>query len=321
VNRLIAFALLIGLAGCDQEVSLELPGNTEWDRITVLADASERIVDWHVAEGDHVGAGDLLLQLDGSRQDAHIAEAKSRLDEAEAELAELIQGPRSETIARARAELESAEAAVLDAELEYDRIADLLARSLTSQSSADNALATRNQRRAAVAAARAVLEELVAGTRPEQIAQAQARVARIRAELEELRLTRERLDVRAPRGGRVDSLPFRPGDQPRTGDVVASLLVGDAPIARIFVPAAVRPDFEIGDVLEIAVEGVGQRFRGRVRHIRSEASFTPYYALTGDDASRLVYRAELVIEGAGAADLPAGLPLVATPLSPTTAGD
>jgi HlyD family secretion protein len=45
-----------------------------------------------------------------------------------------------------------------------------------------------------------------------------------------------------------------------------------------------------------------------VRSVRSEASFTPYYALSGDDATRLVYRAELVLEGAGAADLPAGLP-------------
>ncbi|HET7132280.1 MAG TPA: hypothetical protein VFJ95_08525, partial [Gammaproteobacteria bacterium] len=49
-------------------------------------------------------------------------------------------------------------------------------------------------------------------------------------------------------------------------------------------------------------------FRAKVRSVRSEASFTPYYALSGDDATWLVYRAELVLEGAGAADLPAGLP-------------
>ena len=36
---------------------------------------------------------------------------------------------------------------------------------------------------------------------------------------------------------------------------------------------------------------------GKVRSIASDASFTPYYALTGDDASRLVYRAEVLLEG------------------------
>ena len=51
--------------------------------------------------------------------------------------------------------------------------------------------------------------------------------------------------------------------------------------------------------------------RARVRSIRSEAAFTPYYALTGDDASRLMYRAELVLQGEAARQLPAGLPLSA----------
>ena len=46
-----------------------------------------------------------------------------------------------------------------------------------------------------------------------------------------------------------------------------------------------------------------------MRSIRSEAAFTPYYALTGDDASRLMYRAELVLQGEAARQLPAGLSL------------
>jgi HlyD family secretion protein len=56
----------------------------------------------------------------------------------------------------------------------------------------------------------------------------------------------------------------------------------------------------------------GRTFTAKVRSIRSEASFTPYYALAGDDATRLVYRAEVVLQGDGAADLPAGLPVSAS---------
>jgi HlyD family secretion protein len=48
-----------------------------------------------------------------------------------------------------------------------------------------------------------------------------------------------------------------------------------------------------------------------LRSIRSEPSFTPYYALAGDDASRLVYAAELLLDSG--ADLPAGLPVTAVP--------
>ena len=47
---------------------------------------------------------------------------------------------------------------------------------------------------------------------------------------------------------------------------------------------------------------------GSIRMIRSEPSFTPYYALIGEDAARLSYLAEVAL-GKDAARLPAGLPL------------
>jgi HlyD family secretion protein len=43
--------------------------------------------------------------------------------------------------------------------------------------------------------------------------------------------------------------------------------------------------------------------------IRSEPSFTPYYALVGKDAARLSYLAEIALDGKDAARLPAGLPV------------
>jgi HlyD family secretion protein len=93
---------------------------------------------------------------------------------------------------------------------------------------------------------------------------------------------------------------------------MVSMLVGDAPYARVFVPAPRRAELKPGDKFEVRVQGVAQPFTATLRSIRSEPSFTPYYALAGDDASRLVYRTELLLEGTAAADLPAGLPVSAT---------
>ncbi|NND37735.1 MAG: biotin/lipoyl-binding protein, partial [Gammaproteobacteria bacterium] len=120
--------LIVLLSGCEPEGPLRLPGATEWDRNAVLAETSEPVVAWHVAEGDDVAAGQLLLSLDGARHDARIAQARAALAEARARLDELVAGPRAETIDRARAELASAGAAVLEAELAFDREAELLER-------------------------------------------------------------------------------------------------------------------------------------------------------------------------------------------------
>jgi HlyD family secretion protein len=272
------------------------------------------VLSWAVAEGDRVPADAVLLTLDPRRQQARLEEARFRLAEADARLAELAHGARSETIQAARAALSSARAAQADAESEYTRVAELRSRDLVSASSLDQALAARDQRRAETEAAAAALEELTVGTRPEQVEQAAAAVDAAKAAVRGQELTLERLVVRAPRAGIVDALPFHPGDQPPVGAELVSLLVGDAPYARVFVPAGRRTELTPDAEFEIRIEGIDAPFTATVRSVRREPSFTPYYALTGDDASRLVFRAELMLRGDAAAALPAGLPLTAIPL-------
>jgi HlyD family secretion protein len=316
-SSLPAVLACAALFGCAERAPAPIVGTLEWDRVAVTAELAEPVLSWSVAEGDRVGAGAVVLELDARRQDARIAQARSELAVAEGRLAELTHGARVETIDAARANLARARAAQEDAEAEYARVAELRKRELVAQSAVDQALAARNQRRAETAGAEAQLRELTQGTRPEQIEQATAAVAAARAALDALKLTRERLTVRAPRAGRIDALPFRAGDQPPVGAELVSMLVGDAPYARVFVPAPQRAELAPGTRFEVHIEGIAKPFTATLRSIRSEPSFTPYYALAGDDASRLVYRAELLLDGGdGVADLPAGLPLTAVPLAP-----
>jgi HlyD family secretion protein len=65
---------------------------------------------------------------------------------------------------------------------------------------------------------------------------------------------------------------------------------------------------KVGDAAGVFTEGEDGALAGRVRMIRTEPIFTPYYALTGDDAARLSYLAEVSL-GSDAAGLPAGLPV------------
>ena len=53
------------------------------------------------------------------------------------------------------------------------------------------------------------------------------------------------------------------------------------------------------------------------RYLAIDAEFTPYYSLTEADRSRLSYLAEVELDGAAAAELPAGVP-VEVDLQPAT---
>jgi HlyD family secretion protein len=307
--RLLLIGLLTtSLSGCDSPGD-KLLGTLEWDRISLPAEASELLVRVAAAEGDQVEAGQLLLELDPRRQDARIAKACGEVDQAAARLAELSNGARSETIDSARADLARNRAELLDAERNFQRIAALYQRKQVAIAELDRSRAARDQASAAARRAEAQLRELTNGTRPEQLEQAAAALEAARGNLAQLEVGREHLSLRAPRAGLVDALPFKVGDQPPAGAELVSLLVGEQPYARVFVPASIRAQVSVGDSMRIFVEGIEQPFLARVRSIRSEAAFTPYYALTGDDASRLMYRAELVLEGEAARQLPAGLPL------------
>lgn len=305
---LLSTLLLAALTGC-ADADKPLLGTLEWDRVSLPAETSEILLRVAVAEGERVEAGQLLLELDPRRQDARIAQARAEVEQAAAHLAELSNGARSETIEAARADLARNRAELTDAERSFSRIAELYQRKQVAIAELDRARAARDQAGAATRSAEAQLRELTNGTRPEQLEQAAAALEAARGNLAQLQVGREHLSLRAPRAGLVDALPFKVGDQPPTGAELVSLLVGEQPYARVFIPASIRAQVSVGDLMRVFVEGVEQPFQARVRSIRSEAAFTPYYALTGDDSSRLMYRAELVLQGEAARQLPAGLPL------------
>jgi HlyD family secretion protein len=124
-----------------------------------------------------------------------------------------------------------------------------------------------------------------------------------------VRLRAARLEVRAPQAGRVDALPYELGERPPQGAPVVVLLAEGAPYARVYVPEALRVRVVPGVAARVHVDGVEHPFDARVRTVSSDAAFTPFHALTERDRGRLVFLAEVDLEGDGAQSLPTGVPV------------
>ena len=305
------FAILV-LALCAISACTKAPpqalGTLEFDRITLPSPVAERIVAIDVHEGDQVTAGQSLLKLDPTRTQAQLAGAVAQAQRARDALAELEAGPRSENIAQARANLAAVESEAREARAYHARLLPLKDKNYVAAADLDRARAAAGNADGKVRVAKAVLDELIAGTRAEQVAQGRAALAAAEAEVAAQRALLDKLAAVAPRAARVDSLPYRLGDQAPVGVPLAILLAGDAPYARIYVPETLRANVHVGDMLQVFVGGRDKALEGKVRAIRSEPVFTPYYALIGDDVARLSYLAEVEL-GTDAASLPAGLPV------------
>ena len=295
------------LCACTKEPPQAL-GTIEYDRITLPAPAAERIVAIDVREGEQVMVGQSLLKLELTRTQSELAAAEAQARRQREALAELRAGPRSEDIAQAQANLAAAQAQAREARAYYERLRPLQGKNYVAAAELDRARAVAGNADGRVRAAHAALDELLHGTRPEQLAQGEAALAAAAAQAAAEHVVFDKLSVVAPRAGRVDSIPYKLGDQAPVGAPLAILLVGEAPYARIYVPEQQRVNVHVGAAIGVFVAGRKQPYAGNVRMIRSEPAFTPYYALIGADAARLSYLAEVAL-GNDAAELPAGLPV------------
>ncbi|WNH50018.1 HlyD family efflux transporter periplasmic adaptor subunit [Stenotrophomonas aracearum] len=309
--------LLLAIAGCALSGCKPTPpaalGTLEWDRITVPASAAETIVGIGVREGQQVAAGAALLQLEPIRTAAQLQALEAQASQAGEALRELRDGPRREDIDQARATLASARAEAVDASAYYRRLQPLGRQQLVAASDVDRARAAAGSAQGAVRAAEQALLALEHGTRVEQVAQGEAALQAAQAQVAAQAVTLRKLDLVAPRAGRVDALPYKLGDQAPVGAPLVVLLVGERPYARVYLPEPLRLKVRVGQAAQVHLQGRDGALPGRVRSIRSDPTFTPYYALSGEDVSRLSWLAEIELDPADGraplADLPAGAPV------------
>ena len=308
-------ALLAALvaAGCARkDDAWEVHGTLERDRLELVAESHERIIEVAVREGDRVATDAILVRQEAGTMQPRLEQAKASVDEAERRLAELQSGPRQREIDEARAAVAGAESTLQTETKEYERVRSLVERKLVSASSLDQARSRRDTARSARDQAQARLRLLLEGTRSEQVQQAQAAVARSKAALAELETTASRYVVRAPRDGVVEALPYKLGERPPAGAPVAVMLADGTPYARVYVPEPLRASYTAGARVQLRVDGVQQPLTGTVRYVSAEASFTPYNSLTQKDRTRLSYLAEITVDDPKAADLPSGIPVQVT---------
>lgn len=308
VRRAMPWVWLV-LAGCETSDVDYAVGTLERERIELVAETAEPLLAFEVEEGDEVRAGALLLRQDPARLRLQLARAEAELARAEAALLEARHGPRSETVAQARARLEAAEAEVVTVERELARARTLLPEHFTTEEQVDLLEGQRDAARARRDEAGAALEELRAGTRSEVLAQQESARDAAAAVVAELALTLSRSELRAPVDAVVESLPLEAGERPQPGQTVVVLRATGRTFARIHLPEPLRAGLESGAAAEVRVDGRSEWLEGRVRWISGEAAFTPYYALTQHDRSRLSYLAEVDLTGPEAAGLPVGVPV------------
>ncbi len=228
-----------------------------------------RVAAVHVSEGETVGRGDLIAELDQRDLDAAEKRVHGELAAAEAELAELIAGPRRQTIDAARARVKALAARVEQAKLQASRQRQLAPRGATSNTELDSAVYGLQASEGSLLAAQAALEELSAGTRREKITAQRARCEAIAAQLEEIQSQREDSRIVAPFAGSIARRLIDEGTVVTSAATVVELVSGGCE-AQVGLPPSVAARLAPGEPVVLHLRqatrrGTIDRIEPRVR--------------------------------------------------------
>ena len=309
MKRAIPLCLLLAIGGAvvyyhpqwfrkpAPENALKLSGNIEAHESLVSFKVPGRIIALPVEEGMALKSGDLLARLDNDdyRQQVAVDESVTRVRDRQLALG--LAGSRKQDV-------EAAQQVVLDAQADLEEKKKDLARYQALYEKDEVSAQTRDQAATNVARAQAscdrvqqLYNELVEGTRQEELAVERANVRQADQNLHMSRIRLAYTVVRAPFDGVILTRQAELGEVVSPGTPIVTLADLDHLWVRVYVPESDLGRVRWGQAVDVRTDTYpGKIYRGRISFISSEAEFTPKSVQTEKERVTLVYRLKVDVE-------------------------
>ena len=252
----------------------------------------------HVAQGDTVAQGDLLVELDHEELDAQLALAEANLKVGESRLEQARIGANiSKDISATQ--LSQANAQREQAEAEFTRIKALADRKAVSQSDLDKVtLALKVARETQAAAVAGQRENQV---RDEEVRSAESMIEQLRQAVQVADAIRQKGFVRAPFSGVVARTILDAGEAVAMGLPVLHLVRTDDMYVEAPFDEANAGQIHVGQICRIELDAYPDReFKGEVSQIAPVVAINPDLSRTLNIRVRILEAMELFIPGMSA---------------------
>jgi membrane fusion protein YbhG len=290
--------LLGGLLACsrgDDGSSIVASGHVEATEVRLSTKVAGTLDELALDEGDPVEKGQTIARIDTTDAELALRGARADRSQAGADLRLRLAGFRSEDIAEAEAQVARARADLEGAERDLARMQGLLDSGSGTTKARDDAKTHRDLAAAALDAARERLRKMKAGSRPEEIDAARARLAAAEARIAQLQQEIDDATVVSPVSGVVTEKLAEAGELATRG--TALVVVTDLKDAWLNVYVS-EPDLariRIGQEAEVVTDD-GQKRRGHITFVASRAEFTPKNVQTRDERVKLVYKVKIGLD-------------------------
>jgi HlyD family secretion protein len=276
---------------------LKLSGNFETHESLVSFKVMGRITHLPVDEGMTVKAGDLLARLDSAdyRQQVAVESAAAHVRARQLTLG--LAGSRKQDVDAAEQTVLDAQADLEQKNKDYARYQALYEKDEIPAQTRDQAATNVTRAQATLKRAQQIYQELLEGTRKEELAVERANVHQAD---QNLRLSQIQLSytvLRAPFSGVILTRQAELGEVVLPGTPIVTLADLDHLWVRVYVPEPDLGKVRWGQPVDVRTDSYPNKiYPGRISFISSEAEFTPKSVQTLEERVTLVYRLKVDVE-------------------------
>ena len=276
---------------------MKLSGNIEAHESLVSFKVMGRIVNLPVDEGMAMKTGDLLAQLDTADYSQQVAMDESTQVVRNRQLALGLAGSRWQDIEAAKQTVIDSKADLEQKKKDYARYEALYEKDEISGQTRDQAATNVTRAQATYDRAQQILNELVEGTRKEELEVEQADVHQAKENLEMSQIRLSYTVLRAPFDGIVLVRQAELGEVVSPGTPIVTLADLDHIWLRVYLPETDLGKIRWGQTVTVRADTYpGKSYMGRVSVIASDAEFTPKSVQTEKERVTLVYRVKIDVE-------------------------
>jgi len=273
-------------------------GNVDIREVRLGFRVAGRVAEVLKEEGDGVAPAEIVARLDAQPYENAVDQASAQARQLEARLAELQNGTRPEDIEQARKNLTATEAAHENARLIFERQQQLVSSGAVARQDFDTARASFQTARARRDGAKAALDLLLAGTRAEQITQAEASLEAAHAALSQAQTQLADTVLTAPETGVVLTRVVEPGSIVQAGSTALTVSLLSPVRVRADAPEPQLGLVHPGRKVLVFTDSRPEPYHGQIGDVSARAEFTPKSVETEELRTALVYRFRVTVQDA-----------------------
>ncbi|MGA7325896.1 MAG: efflux RND transporter periplasmic adaptor subunit [Rhodomicrobium sp.] len=242
-----------------QPQPLLVQGVADATRIDIAARVEGKVAKRPVERGDNVAAGAVLYTISNPQLVTSLKQAEAVKTVAEANLANILAGTRSEVIAQRKAAVDSAAANLTLARRTFERTKTLVAEGHSPQQQLDQVTDQLEVAQRSSDQAKLAHEEAVNGYTKEERAIARANVVQAQASIDTTKAQVDELVVMAPTASQVYQIGAELGDYVSPGVPLLSLVDLNDVFLQFYLREDLIKGLKVGDRFQMHVPALGNR--------------------------------------------------------------